>query len=120
MRRLLVGLVCLMAAGCMGPECGNVVLGEYISPDGKKVASLFERNCGATTSLAQIVTIRDSGSAFKGNNTEDFIFIMRGQQKIEIQWENSIHLVIKRPTNAKDIFKELKSWKENEISYQNP
>lgn len=118
-RRLIIGVFCIIAAGCFGPVCGNVVLEESISPDGKKVASLFERNCGATTNYVQVVIIRESESSFEGNKTEDFIFTMTGQQKIEIQWENANHLVIKRPSNANDIFKELKSWEGIEVSYRN-
>ena len=109
---------CLVTAGCSQPACDNVVLAEVTSPDGKKVASLFERNCGATTDYAQVVTIRDRGSRFDGNDTQDFIFTMQGQQKIEVQWESDSRLVIERPPSAKDIFKELKSWKGVEILYR--
>lgn len=119
-RMLLAGFICLIVVGCSGPECGNVILKESISPNGKKVALLFERNCGATTPFVQVVIIRDNGSDFDGNNTEDFIFTMKGQQLIEIQWENAKRLAIIRPLDKNNIFKEQKSWEGIEISYRNP
>lgn len=117
MRVLLVLCFCLSSVGCLSSDCENTVLAEVNSPDGKKVASLFEHGCGATTPFVQVVTIREYGTRFEGNDTEDFIFTMQGQQKIEVQWEGDNRLVIKRPPNAGDIFKELKSWNGVEISY---
>lgn len=114
---ILIWCVCLIIAGCIESKCENVVLKEIISPNGKQVAVLFERSCGATTPFVQVVMIRESGSAFKADDPESFIFTMRGKHEIGIQWEAADHLIIKRPQDANDIFKEIRLWKGTKISY---
>jgi len=61
MRRLLpvVMLALLVPAlqGCSSFFCGDEVTGRAISPDGKWLAAVLVRNCGATTDFVTHVTI---------------------------------------------------------------
>jgi hypothetical protein len=116
-KMLITCLACLIVTGCFSSPCENTVRNEITSPDGKKIATLFERGCGATTPFIQVVMIRENGSKFRGDDPEDFIFTMKGEHPINIKWESANQLVIKRPSNKSDIFKEEKLWKEVNISY---
>jgi len=114
---LLVGYTRFGYFGFKLFDCDNRVIKDLKSPDGKYSATVFERDCGATTSYVTVVSVRDSSSKFKGDRVDDFVFTMKGRPQIDIRWEDGRHLVIKRPTKNDDIFKELRSWKEVRISY---
>jgi hypothetical protein len=64
----LIGAL-IVAALIFGPfglgldqDCRNRVIKEYPSPDGKRIAVLFERNCGAGTDFSQQISILASGA----------------------------------------------------------
>ena len=61
---LALGTVC--AVTCGDPGCGNEVVARYPSPDGALDAVVFDRNCGATTSLSRQVDIVSSGEEPSG------------------------------------------------------
>ena len=58
--------LCLAAlTACSGlSDCGDQVLVEKISPDGQHVATLFVRDCGATTGYATQLAITKRGVPF--------------------------------------------------------
>src|SRR4051812_41299549 len=109
-QKLTVILCVLLIVGCSKDQCGNEVKMEVISPDGKHIATLFERNCGATTRFDQVVTIRNNGSDFSGGDPENFIFTMVDRPRIKIEWNGATNLLISRPNIEKDIFKQLMFW----------
>jgi len=43
-------------------DCRNRVIHEYPSPDGKRIAILFERDCGAGTDFSQQISILTPGA----------------------------------------------------------
>ena len=93
---LAVSGMCLLA-GCPGITCEDEVLREIVSPDTKYVATVFKADCGATTSYAQIVIIREKSSEFQGDNRKEYIFTMKGLLDINVYWKDSRHLVIEPP-----------------------
>lgn len=107
----------VVISGCTMSACGNNVLRDAISPDGKHIATVFERNCGATTSYVRVVMVRDSASSFDGGSIDDFIFTMQGQYKVDVRWESIGELVIVRAMRSQDIFKNLDSWQGIRVSY---
>jgi hypothetical protein len=52
----LIPLV-LLVAGCGDDMCADTVIKTALSPDGRRKAVLFERNCGATTGFSTQVGI---------------------------------------------------------------
>ena len=61
---LLAGLVLLIGhVACVDP-CGNDVLTEARSPDGRLKAVVFQRDCGATTGFSTQVSVIPSGESF--------------------------------------------------------
>jgi hypothetical protein len=105
-------------SGCgflLRSNCENAIRSEIQSPDGKFVATLFERNCGATTDFSTIVNLRESSRKFDGDNLG--IVITRGQHKFDLVWDGNTHLRLRcHDCRAEDIFKEERTWKDIHIS----
>lgn len=106
----------VLAAGCTF-ECHTEVVREVASPDGAYVATVFERDCGATTDYARIVAVRKKKERFRGDRSDD-VFVIRGREEVDVNWENNRHLVIVRPRRTDAIFKQLASWNEVQVSYR--
>ena len=109
----------IVLTGCIASPCGNVVLQEVVAPEGQHIATLFERNCGATTPFARAVVIRNSNKRFDGDDVDSYVFTMSGRHDIELHWQDARHLVIVRPFIPKDIFKTLGMWSGTQVSYEN-
>ncbi|WLQ11866.1 DUF5412 family protein [Hahella aquimaris] len=106
-------------SGCSS-SCGNRIIDEVSSPNGMNIATIFERNCGATTSYVQAIIIRDRNSNFNGNNVDDFIFTMKGQEEVKVKWLGDNRLVVIRPEKTKDIYIKLSDWEDFKIDYTTP
>jgi|GEM_PF-576758 len=90
---LLLSTALLSLSGCGYFDlCGNRVEKEILSPNGKKKAVVFERDCGATTKYSTQVSIlnaeaklpNETGNVFASYGKVDHIF-----------WEGDSQLVIK-------------------------
>ena len=112
---LAVSGICVLA-GCPDIKCKDEVLREVVSPDTKYVATVFKSDCGATTSYAQVVIIREKSSEFQGDNRKEYIFTMKGLLDINVYWKDSRHLVIE-PPDANAVFIKRESWRDIAISY---
>lgn len=114
----LVVPITLFLSGCaflLHSSCENTVKSEVRSPDGKYVATLFERNCGATTDFSTIVNLRESSVKFKGDDLG--AVIVKGQHRIDLVWDDNTRLRLQcSDCRPEDIFKQERSWKEVEIS----
>ena len=82
---LLVILIALFVTSC-DSLCGNEIKDEVISPTGKYIAIIFERNCGATTPYISIVSLRFSDMKFDPEDKNNWIFEIKGQSAIEVDW----------------------------------
>jgi hypothetical protein len=74
MRKFLIfvlGLATLSGAGSLllhfEPLCGEEIVTEKASPDGRYVAALMSRNCGATTPYVVHINLRSADSRFRAN-----------------------------------------------------
>jgi len=75
-------------------KCGNEVLQEIDSQDHRYTASVFERNCGATTPFVRIVSLRATGKRFDTEAKDNWVLALRGQDALQLRWVNERHLVI--------------------------
>lgn len=117
MKRVATGLCAMfMIASCM-PDCGDEVLSEAPSPSGKYIATVFERDCGATTDYASIVSVRDSSADFDGDDEESYVFTIDGRYKIDIQWDDERELVVTGLKASEDIVVQLEVWRDVKIRY---
>lgn len=118
MRLIMCVLSYLAITSCSGsPLCGNELISEATASDGQRTATVFERNCGATTPFVRVVSIRRSGSPFDGNDHADYVLTMRGRQPISLEWKSANDLVITRPAVPSEIFTERTKWNDVRVTY---
>ena len=91
--------------------CGNEVVAEIKSPDGKHKAVEFERDCGATTDFSTQVSViesdkklgsDDAGNAFSADSNHGSVPVHdAGVMEIDMKWLNNNMLQIQYPTGAR-------------------
>jgi hypothetical protein len=94
------GIGILMLFCCIGcdPMPSKVTVhSEYISPDGRYIATAFDRDSGATTSWSPQVDLRPVGQSLDkyGN-----VFMGYGSPNIGAMWLSSSQLVVYIDTNC--------------------
>ncbi len=99
-------------------DCADTLISGVTSPDGKVVANLIRRDCGATTDYSNIVFLRKSdGIKEKDSIWGEKIYVLQGEAQISFAW-NSSELRIKAPTSGKNVFLKRDEWAGVKISYE--
>lgn len=105
----------------LGDMCGNKVLSESVSPDGRLKAVIFKRDCGATTAYSTQVSILNSSDALpnSGGNT----FAME-EGELVVTWTGNRSLLLKHLGAEREYLSEQKVlvphfplWQSVEIQY---
>lgn len=91
--KVLYVFLALFLSGC-SDLCSVDLLSESKSPDGNYIASVFERNCGATTPFVRVVSLRHTGSGFAPEEDDDWVFTIHGQSDINVSWIENTELKI--------------------------
>jgi hypothetical protein len=101
--RLLAVAATLAAllAGC-GRACKDEVKGEETSPDGRFVAGVLERNCGATTQYADFVAIRKSDERWDSGAADRAVLMLAWQSPIAAFWRKDGTLVVRIKKDVAD------------------
>jgi hypothetical protein len=96
---------------------------EVTSPDSIYIASVYDYNCGAVTSLNTFVSIRNSNQIFQKkfgiNNDNSSRTVQIGKynsSKVGIKWLSKDKLEITYPKNEK--IEKLYRWQKIEIKYR--
>jgi hypothetical protein len=105
------------------PSCGEEIKGEQRSPDGRYVAVLMERNCGATTRYVEHINLRRTDRKFSsgfldGTIKDGEIFTLETRDdggSVEFEWVGRV-LTIHYPADE-GVFKKQTTWKDVEIAY---
>ena len=96
--------------------CGDEVRARAASPDGKLVATFFERNCGATTDFASTVNVQSATEKFDGD--EGRIFDATGHYDISIAWTGPRKLLIRCPAcRRENVYYEVTVKGDIDITY---
>lgn len=112
---LLVGLGIAALGLFLASGCEDKIKIETKSADGKYVATLYERDCGATTDFSTIVNLRVSSARCKGDDLG--VVILKGQHHLDVVWDGNTKLQLKcDDCRPEDMFKQEKTWKDVEIS----
>lgn len=112
----MVFLLNALLVSCDASLCSNELINEVISPDRKYVASVFERDCGATVPYIRVVTLRLSNAKFFAEEYDNWVFTIHGQSDVRVSWAATDKLKIAysgtgdRPTQRE-------KWKNVVISY---
>jgi len=112
---LLTAVLAMGGCGVFWPRCGDQIKTEKASPDLKYTATVYERDCGATTDFSTIVNLRESSVKFKGDDLG--AVIVKGQHRIDLAWDGNTRLRLQcSDCRPEEIFKEETRWKDVEIS----
>jgi len=74
----------------IGNACGNDMIQKSSSPDGKKAAYMFRRNCGATTGYSYQLSILDKDDPLE--NTKGNTFMT--EKEFSVEWVNEKKLEV--------------------------
>ena len=96
-------------------ECGNTTIGEQLPPGGKYIATIYHRDCGATTAVSVNVSLRPSSAKFAA---EDFppVFVGDESSLVATEWRDATHLTI-RIVSQGTAFKSVPQWRDVVIEY---
>ena len=111
----------ILLQGCAVPfsdRCDDRINHEVASDDSRYIATLYVRNCGATTDYSSIVSVRERTSKFDGDADQNIVFVVKVRPDIAVNWgsPNEIRIQCHGCVNS-DIFKHESSWKTVKISY---
>src|SRR6266436_2819762 len=90
--------------GCGFDPCGNVELKTINSPDGKRKAIIFQRDCGATTGFSSQVSLlhandklpREAGNTFIADRVDrEAPAYPGGGPEVNLQWSSERELIVK-------------------------
>ncbi|MBL8398538.1 MAG: hypothetical protein JNL84_10415 [Candidatus Accumulibacter sp.] len=124
----LVGLVAIAVAvlWLLVPDfCGNLVLSESLSPNGKLKAVVFSRDCGASTDFSTHISLLKAGDRL--SNTGGNLFVadsnhgkapanQHGGPVVTIRWVSDEQLRVERHALAR-VFKSVPSHRDIEVEY---
>lgn len=105
------------------PSCGEEVKEEQRSPNGRYVAVLMERNCGAATRYVEHINLRQidgkfTSSFFSGTISDGEVFTVEqrnGGGSVEFEWVGK-GLKIHYPSDE-NVFKKRTDWNDVDIAY---
>jgi hypothetical protein len=90
--KIVVVATCFFLQGCFSFFCKDDQIGEVMSPDQKRVATIFVRNCGATTDFATRVEVRWRSS---DRADDDSVFGAEGRPDVQVRWLDDKTLAVK-------------------------
>lgn len=117
MRKIAMTWMLLGLSGCDSELCRNDLINEIQSPDGQYVASVFERNCGATTPYLRVVSLRPAASEFEPDNDKDWVFTIHGKPKIRIAWRGNEDLEVEF-SKIDDVPTMRETWRNIRIGFK--
>lgn len=116
---ILIGLIVIVFVGTLfltvsyvldtvfKDACANDVIETLTSPDEEKIAYIFSRNCGATTSVSYMLTILDAQEELENKAGNAF----RADQTFSAEWSGNEKMTIHYPSGA-EIFKKKKRFQQ--------
>ena len=114
MRPLLAALCLSACQPSLFTDCSDLVKAEVESPDGKYAATVFERDCGATTGLTTNLSLRAARRPFDPRAVP--VLIVAGQSKVTVEWTSEDRLTVNVQEGT--IFREDDVWREVHIHYR--
>ena len=109
-RAYLVMPFCIVLSGCVG-LCKDTWRSEVTSPDGTYAASVFVRDCGATTPQYTHVVLKPR-SFLSSYRDDNIAFSVKNDPAVGLRWTDQTHLMIGYEDNSKtDVTFRVESWR---------
>jgi hypothetical protein len=107
-----------MECGCsilVVPDlCENEFQKELRSPSGKYVATVFHRECGATSGFNTQLAIRRSWRGFSADSGK--VLAIGGRYPLDVKWADERHLLVSLP--ADKIYVQEDAWNDVKVEYK--
>jgi hypothetical protein len=99
---LVCSLIWLMSCS----PCNDTPKSKATSGDGRLVANVYERNCGATTDFSSMVNVQSTSDKFRAD--EELLFVVKGRHDVSATWAGPKTLLITCPScDRKNVFREV-------------
>ena len=108
--------LCLLISGCGNGLCNNIITSESSSVDGKHTATIFVRNCGATTPYITVVSMRGADTKLDMNDYKDWLFTAHDKAVVELKWVSNDSLLVNYSSTDEEVTQQI-AWKDLHISY---
>ncbi|MBY6037150.1 hypothetical protein KUV80_10810 [Fictibacillus nanhaiensis] len=92
--------------------CGNEIAQKLASPNGDKVAFIFQRDCGATTGISYQLSLIDADEKLPNKSGNTFV----SDKEFQIKWINNKKLLVNYKKSSKT-YEMDKSVDWNKIQY---
>jgi hypothetical protein len=102
--------------GIFGP-CADEVLTVARSPDGVHVATVIERNCGATTPYVLAVELHEYGDGLPSDLGTDAVYLAEGRGMVVLRWDDATHLFVGLARVQGPPFRKSPAWRNIAITY---
>jgi hypothetical protein len=96
-----------LRAGLLG-GCTDEGRGNAASPTRRVIAKVIERDCGATTDFATLVTLR--GSEPGATTLDSAVVVLTGRCEVGLRWGGDTLLVV-RPSAPCSVFSAVTTWR---------
>jgi hypothetical protein len=125
-KALLASVFLTTLVGCsnLTGDCADQVTQESQSPDGRWAATSYVRDCGATTSYATHIIVRDAATPFRawrhgGPPDQGLVYVQEQRPLVDLRWTGPHDLVIHLAADSGRVHKRLSSWHNISIAYLN-
>jgi hypothetical protein len=109
-------LVCSVAWLLSCSPCSDTPTSKAASADGRLVANVFERNCGATTDFSSMVNVQSSSDKFRAD--EGLVFVAKGRYDLSVAWIGPRTLFITCVScSRKNVFREVVALGDVDVKY---
>ena len=123
-------VLCVVGVGglvyLLSDVCGNDLVAEHLSPDGKAKLLIFQRDCGATTGFSTQASLVATEAKLSGSSGNLFIAGTDhgiapsgpgGGPDLRVRWEGPKHLLLQHHVKAR-VFKAERSFNGMEVRYE--
>lgn len=122
MMRILFAAACITLTACSPifseNNCSDNLMQTAPSADGLIVANVVRRDCGATTTHANIVYLKKSSDAGgKDGMWGEKVYVLQGEDQVSLAWNGWV-LKIKGPTDGQNVFLKRDEWATMKIAYE--
>ena len=100
----------------MNQGCALSYFGEKTSPNGQAIATVYEIDCGASTSFNCMVALRHFGDDFEPFDKDERVFAVSRDLFVDVEWNSDTHLTIFYPEEGNAWIRETR-WNDVSVSY---
>ena len=117
-KRISLGLLaCSVVLLVSCSPCSDTVRSSVRSADGKLVANIYERDCGATTDFSSMVNVQSASDKFHAD--EGLLFVAKGRYDLSVVWTGSRTLLVTCANcSRKNVYRQVVALGNIDVKYK--